>query len=118
MLLSFFYMLREGGMKTDDFYYLARTTLVKDESELDRFDRIFGAYFKGVEDSLSDLFQEIPEEWLRHNAELALTEEERAQIESMGGFEELMRALQERLNEQDERHEGGSKWIGTARGLA
>jgi uncharacterized protein with von Willebrand factor type A (vWA) domain len=87
---------------------------VKDESELDRFDRIFGAYFKGVEDSLSDLFQEIPEEWLRHNAELALTEEERAQIESMGGFEELMRALQERLNEQDERHEGGSKWIGTA----
>jgi uncharacterized protein with von Willebrand factor type A (vWA) domain len=86
---------------------------VKDESELDRFDRIFGAYFKGVEDSLSDLFQEIPEEWLRHNAELALTEEERAQIESMGGFEELMRALQERLNEQDERHEGGS-----TRGLA
>jgi uncharacterized protein with von Willebrand factor type A (vWA) domain len=73
-----------------------------------------GAYFKGVEDSLSDLFQEIPEDWLRHHAELALTEEERAQIESMGGFEELMRALQERLDEQDERHEGGSKWIGTA----
>jgi uncharacterized protein with von Willebrand factor type A (vWA) domain len=127
-------MLREGGMKTsitelltlleamkqglagqsvDDFYYLARTTLVKDESELDRFDRIFGAYFKGVEDSLSDLFQEIPEDWLRHHAELALTEEERAQIESMGGFEELMRALQERLDEQDERHEGGSKQEGS-----
>jgi uncharacterized protein with von Willebrand factor type A (vWA) domain len=135
MLLSFFYMLREGGMKTsitelltlleamkqglagqsvDDFYYLARTTLVKDESELDRFDRIFAAYFKGVEDSLSDLFQEIPEDWLRHQAELMLTEEERAQIESMGGFEELMRALQERLEEQEDRHEGGSKWIGTA----
>ena len=135
MLLSFFYMLREGGMKTsitelltllegmnkglagqsvDDFYYLARTTLVKDESELDRFDRIFGAYFKGVEDSLSDLFQDLPEEWLRHQAELMLTEEERAQIESMGGFEELMRALQERLDEQEDRHEGGSKWIGTA----
>ena len=135
MLLSFFYMLREGGMKTsitelltllegmkkglagqsvDDFYYLARTTLVKDESELDRFDRIFGAYFNGVEDSLSDLFQDLPEEWLRHQAELMLTEEERAQIESMGGFEELMRALQERLDEQEDRHEGGSKWIGTA----
>ena len=135
MLLSFFYMLRQGGMKTsitelltlleamkqglagqsvDDFYYLARTTLVKDESELDRFDRIFGAYFKGLEDSLSDLFQEIPEDWLRHHADLSLTEEERAQIESMGGFEELMRALQERLDEQEDRHEGGSKWIGTA----
>ena len=135
MLLPFFYMLREGGMKTsitewlalleamkkglagqsvDDFYFLARATLVKDESELDRFDRIFGAYFRGVEDSLEDLFQDIPEEWLRHQAELLLTEEERAQIEAMGGFEELMRALQERLEEQQDRHEGGSKWIGTA----
>jgi uncharacterized protein with von Willebrand factor type A (vWA) domain len=135
MLLPFFYMLREGGMKTsitewlalleamkrglagqsvDDFYYLARATLVKDESELDRFDRIFGAYFKGVEDSLSDLFQEVPEDWLRHQAELLLTEDERAQIEAMGGFEELMKALQERLEEQENRHEGGSKWIGTA----
>jgi uncharacterized protein with von Willebrand factor type A (vWA) domain len=135
MLLPFFYMLREGGMKTsitellvllegmrkglagqsvDDFYFLARTTLVKDESDLDRFDRIFGAYFKGVEDSLADLFQEIPEEWLRRQAELMLSEEERAQIEAMGGFEALMRALKERLDEQDERHEGGSRWIGTA----
>ena len=135
MLLPFFYMLREGGMKTsitewlalleamkrglagqsvDDFYYLARTTLVKDESELDRFDRIFGVYFQGVEDSLSDLFQDIPDDWLRAQAELLLTEEERAQIEAMGGFEELMRALQERLEEQEDRHEGGNKWIGTA----
>jgi uncharacterized protein with von Willebrand factor type A (vWA) domain len=135
MLLSFFYLLREGGMKTsitewlalleamkrglagqsvDDFYYLARTTLVKDESQLDRFDRIFGAYFKGVDDALGDLFQDIPEEWLRRQAELLLTEEERAQIESLGGFEELMKALQERLEEQQDRHEGGSKWIGTA----
>ena len=129
MLLPFFYMLREGGMKTsitelltlleamqrglagqsvDDFYYLSRATLVKDESELDRFDRIFGAYFKGVEDSLSDLFQEIPEDWLRQQAELMLSEEERQKIEAMGGFEELMRALQERLDEQEDRHEGGN----------
>ncbi len=134
MLIPFFFMLRDGGMKTsitellvlleamkkgvaghnvDDFYYLARATLVKDESQLDRFDRIFGAYFKGLEDSLADLFQEIPDEWLRAQTELMLTEEERAQIEAMGGFEELMRALQERLAEQDERHEGGNKWIGT-----
>jgi len=134
MLIPFFFMLRDGGMKTsitellvlleamkkgvaghnvDDFYYLARATLVKDESQLDRFDRIFGVYFKGLEDSLADLFQEIPDEWLRAQTELMLTEEERAQIEAMGGFEELMRALQERLAEQDERHEGGNKWIGT-----
>ena len=135
MLIPFFFMLRDGGMKTsitelltlleamkkdvagysvNDFYYLARATLVKDESRLDTFDRIFGAFFKGIDDSLGDLFQEIPEDWLQHQAELMLSEEERAQIEAMGGFEELMRALQERLDEQDERHEGGNKWIGTA----
>ena len=135
MLIPFFYMLREGGMKTsvtelltlheamkcglagqsvDDFYFLARTALVKDEAHLDRFDRIFGAYFKGVDDSLSDIMQDIPEEWMRRQAELSLSEEERALIESMGGFDELMKALQERLEEQGERHEGGSKWIGTA----
>ena len=135
MLIPFFYMLREGGMKTsitelltlheamkrglaghsvDDFYFLARTTLVKDESHLDRFDRIFGAYFKGVDDSLGDLMQDIPEEWLQRQAELSLSEEERALIKSMGGFEALMKALQERLDEQNERHEGGNKWIGTA----
>jgi uncharacterized protein with von Willebrand factor type A (vWA) domain len=135
MLIPFFYTLREGGLKTsitemltlleamnkglagqsvDDFYYLARSALVKDESKLDLFDRIFAAYFKGVEDSLVDLLQDIPEDWLRMQAELNLSEEERAQIEAMGGFEELMRALEERLNEQDDRHEGGNKWIGTA----
>jgi len=135
MLIPFFYMLREGGMKTsvtelltllealkrgvvgtsvDDFYYLARAALVKDESQYDRFDRIFAAYFRGAEDALSDLFETLPEDWLRHEAELVLSEEERAKIESLGGFEELMRALRERLAEQDERHEGGNKWIGTA----
>jgi uncharacterized protein with von Willebrand factor type A (vWA) domain len=135
MLIPFFYQLRDGGMKTsitelltlleamkkgvaghsiDDFYYLARACLVKDESQLDRFDRIFAAYFKGVEDSLADLMQAIPDEWLVRQAELMLTEEERARIEALGGFEELMKALRERLEEQDDRHEGGSKWIGTA----
>ena len=103
-----------AGQSVDDFYYLARTTLVKDESELDRFDRIFGAYFRGVDDVLGDLFADIPDDWLRRQAELLLTEEEREQIESLGGFEELMKALQERLDEQESRHEGGSKWIGTA----
>jgi uncharacterized protein with von Willebrand factor type A (vWA) domain len=135
MLISFFYLLRDGGMKTsitelltlleamkkglaaqsiDDFYYLSRACLVKDESQLDRFDRIFAAYFKGVEETGADLMADLPEEWLRHQAELVLSAEERAQIEALGGFEELMKALQERLDEQDERHEGGSKWIGTA----
>ncbi len=135
MLIPFFFMLREGGMKTsitelltllealkrgvagqsvDDFYFLARAALVKDETELDRFDRIFGAYFKGIEDTLDDLFQDIPEEWLRRQAELNLSEEERAKIEALGGFDELMQALRERLEEQDDRHEGGRKWIGTA----
>jgi uncharacterized protein with von Willebrand factor type A (vWA) domain len=135
MLIPFFYMLRDGGMKTsitelltlleamkrglagqsvEDFYFLARTSLVKDESDLDRFDRIFSAYFKGVEDSLADLMQDIPDDWLRHQAELQLSDEERAQVEAMGGFEALMQALKERLEEQEERHEGGNRWIGTA----
>jgi uncharacterized protein with von Willebrand factor type A (vWA) domain len=135
MLVPFFYHLRQGGIKTsitelltllqamqnglanenvDDFYVLARSCLVKDEARLDRFDRIFAAYFKGVDDALGDLLQDLPEEWLRRQAELHLSDEEKAQIEALGGFEELMRALQERLDEQEERHEGGSRWIGTA----
>ncbi len=135
VLIPFFYHLRTGGMKisitemltlleamreglaqnsVDDFYYLSRACLVKDEAQLDRFDRIFSAYFRGVDDSLRDLAQEIPEEWLRRQAELMLSDEEKAQVEAMGGFDELMKALQARLEEQDERHEGGSRWIGTA----
>ncbi|HNP36985.1 MAG TPA: VWA domain-containing protein [Woeseiaceae bacterium] len=135
MLIPFFFMLRDGGMKTsitelltllealdkglakhevEDFYYLARATLVKDESELDRFDRIFAAYFRGVDDALADLARDLPDDWLKRQAELSLSPEERAQIEAMGGFDELMQALKERLDEQSERHEGGNKWIGTA----
>jgi len=135
MLVPFFFCLRDGGVKVsvtellvllealqrgladnsvDDFYYLARTALVKDESQLDRFDRIFAAYYRGAEDSLSDLFAEVPEDWLRRQAELHLSEEEKAQIESLGGFEALMEALRERLEDQEDRHEGGNRWIGTA----
>ncbi|MCH8866788.1 MAG: VWA domain-containing protein [Proteobacteria bacterium] len=135
MLIPFFFLLRDGGIKTsitellmlleamksglaeesvEEFYYLSRVCLVKDEAHFDRFDRIFAVYFKGVEDSLADLMQDVPEEWLRLQAELMLSEEERAQIEALGGFEALMKALQERFDEQDERHEGGSRWIGTA----
>lgn len=100
--------------KVEDFYYLARTTLVKDESNLDRFDRVFGKVFKGL-DLLSDApAGDIPDEWLRKLAEKHLTEEEKAQIEALGGFEKLMETLRERLKEQEKRHQGGSKWIGTA----
>ncbi|MDG2108233.1 MAG: VWA domain-containing protein [Woeseiaceae bacterium] len=135
MLVSFFYMLREGGIKTsitelltlyeamknglaghnvDDFYLLAKSVLVKNEAHLDRFDRVFGAYFKGIDDSLSDLLQDVPEEWLQRQAELQLSEEEKKLVESMGGFERLLKAFQKRFNEQNKRHEGGGKWIGTA----
>ncbi len=97
----------------EDFYYLARTSLVKDERHLDRFDRVFGHVFKGLEEA-GEGGVELPAEWLKKLAELHLTPEEMAKIEALGGFEEIMKALAERLKEQKERHEGGSKWIGTA----
>ena len=99
------------GYQIDDFYYLSRTTLVKDEKHFDKFDRAFAAYFKGVE-ILTDFTQEIPLEWLRKNLELDLSPEERAKIEKLG-WDELMATLKKRFEEQKERHEGGSKWIGT-----
>ena len=135
MLIKFFFMLREGGLKpsitelltllealqsdvaersVDNFYYLSRACLIKDESQFDQFDRIFAAHFQGIEDAFLALGADLPEEWLRRQAELMLSEEERAQIEAMGGFDKLMEALRERLEEQDGRHEGGNKWIGTA----
>ena len=97
----------------DDFYYLSRSCLVKDETNLDKFDRVFGQVFKGLETPPGETV-EIPEEWLRKLAEKNLTEEEKALIESLGGWDKLMETLQERLREQKERHQGGSKWIGTA----
>ena len=97
----------------DDFYYLSRASLVKDEKNLDKFDRVFGHVFKGLERVDDGLTAEIPAEWLKALTEKFLTDEEKAQIEALGGFEKLMETLQERLKEQKERHEGGSKWIGT-----
>ena len=97
----------------EDFYYLARLCLVKDESHFDKFDRVFASYFKGVTDIGEELQAHIPEEWLRRLSELVLSEEEKAQVEALGGFEKLMETLKKRLAEQKERHQGGSKWIGT-----
>jgi uncharacterized protein len=99
------------GYQVDDFYYLSRTALVKDEKHYDKFDRAFAAYFKGVE-LVTDFTRELPLEWLRKNLELNLSPEELARIEKLG-WDELMDTLKKRLEEQHERHEGGSKWIGT-----
>ena len=96
----------------NDFYFLSRSLLVKDERNLDKFDKVFGSCFRGLEPSEEET-AEIPEEWLRLLNERFLTEEEKAEIEALGGWEKLMETLQKRLEEQKERHEGGNKWIGT-----
>ncbi len=101
----------EGAYKIDDFYYLSRTILVKDEKHYDKFDRAFAAYFKGVE-MVADFTKEVPLEWLRKNLELELSPEDKAKIEKMD-WDELMETLKKRFEDQKERHEGGSKWIGT-----
>lgn len=102
----------------ENFYYLARSALVKDERHLDKFDRVFSEHFKGVVDLAEGIDAvaetEIPEEWLRKLAEKFLTEEEKAEIEALGGWEKLMETLKQRLEEQKGRHQGGNKWIGTA----
>jgi hypothetical protein len=100
-----------SGYKIDDFYYLSRATLVKDEKHYDKFDRAFAAYFKGIE-LVTDFTKDIPLDWLRQTLEKHLSPEEKAAIEKMG-WDELMETLRKRLEEQKERHEGGSKWIGT-----
>ena len=107
----------DGGLanfSVNDFYYLSRTTLVKDEKFLDRFDQVFGHVFRGLEaPENDDGTADIPEEWLKRLAELNLTDEEKAAVEAMGGLEKLMETLKKRLEEQEKRHQGGSKWIGT-----
>ena len=117
--LSFLEALKAGLAQYDveGFYYLARSIMVKDERNLDRFDRAFAATFEGLENaSLAEMIEaaKLPEEWLRKLAERHLTPEEMAQIEAMGDFEKLMETLKQRLAEQEKRHQGGSKWIGTA----
>ncbi len=103
----------------EDFYFLSRAALVKDERHLDRFDMVFGQVFRGLEAPAEEGAEGIapralPEEWLRRMAEKHLTAEERAQVEALGGFDKLMETLRQRLAEQQGRHQGGSKWIGTA----
>ncbi|MCW8844547.1 MAG: VWA domain-containing protein [Gammaproteobacteria bacterium] len=134
MLVRFFFMLREAGLRVslpefltlldaldaglagysvDDFYYLARSALIKDETRFDLFDQVFGAHFRGVETLLGEQLGNIPDEWLRRQLELTLSAEEKARIEALGGWEKLMQTLRQRLEEQKERHQGGNKWIGT-----
>lgn len=133
MLVDFFFTLRQYQVKTslrelldllnalekgvvfasmEDFYYLSRAVLVKDESQFDKFDKGFADYFEGVESI--DLFgKDIPGEWLRKEIDRFFSEEEKKQIEAMGGLEKLMETLKQRLEEQQKRHQGGNKWIGT-----
>jgi len=117
--LSFLEGMKRGLVTYDveGFYFLARTAMVKDERNLDKFDRAFAATFKGLENiSFDDVMKavEIPADWLRKMAEKHLSDEEKREIEALGGFEKLMETLKQRLEEQKERHQGGNKWIGTA----
>ncbi len=134
MLLRFFFLLRTAGVpvsitefltllqalqaqlangSAEDFYFLARSCLVKDERHFDRFDQVFAAHFQGVEGLFDSLMAQIPEEWLQRMGERTLSQEEQARIEALGGWDKLIETLRQRLQEQKERHQGGSKWIGT-----
>ncbi|MBP6513584.1 MAG: VWA domain-containing protein [Steroidobacteraceae bacterium] len=134
MLVRFFGMLRAGGvpvsiteflallealaarvatLSAEDFYFLARTVLVKDEKHYDRFDRVFAAHFQGLEQAFETLVAQVPEEWLRRSMQLQLSDEDKAKIEALGGWDKLMETLRQRLEEQKGRHAGGNKWIGT-----
>jgi uncharacterized protein with von Willebrand factor type A (vWA) domain len=135
MLVRFFLLLRSAGVpatitelmtllealarglgeaSAERFYHLARTCLVKDERYYDRFDRAFAAHFKGAEEVFAHLSRELPADWLEKILVRDLSEEEKAQIQALGGWDELMETLRKRLEEQDGRHQGGNKWIGTA----
>src|SRR5260221_11507525 len=135
MLFDFFFAVKKAGVpasvkefltllealdkgvvygSVDDFYTLARLCLVKDEAYFDRFDLAFAAYFEGVDAIPDGMVTAIPAEWLKKLAERWLTEEEKAKVEALGGWEKLLETLQQRLAEQKARHQGGSKWIGTA----
>ncbi len=103
-----------AARRVEEFYYLSRAALVKDERNLDKFDRVFGKVFQGMELLEQALAAEIPAEWLKKLMEKNLTEEEKKLIEAMGGLDKLLETLRQRLAEQKGRHQGGSKWIGTA----
>jgi uncharacterized protein with von Willebrand factor type A (vWA) domain len=135
MLVNFFFELRQGGVpvtltefltllealrervadvSAQDFYYLSRLCLVKDERHFDRFDRVFAEVFAGAEKLFAQLLPSIPAEWLQAMTARNLTDEEKARVEALGGWDKLLETLRQRLQEQKERHEGGKKWIGTA----
>jgi uncharacterized protein with von Willebrand factor type A (vWA) domain len=134
VLINFFFELRKGGVpvtvtefltllealragvvwaSAEEFYFLARTTLVKDERHYDRFDRVFAEIFNGAQKLFEEIAANVPEEWLRALAASTLTEEEKKKVEALGGWEKLLETLRARLQEQKERHQGGNKWIGT-----
>jgi uncharacterized protein len=134
VLVGFFFELRKGGVpvtttefltllealragvawaSAEEFYFLARTTLVKDERHYDRFDRVFAEIFNGAQQLFEQIVANVPDEWLRALAASTLSEEEKKKIEALGGWEKLLETLRARLQEQKERHEGGNKWIGT-----
>ena len=104
-----------AGGRVEDFYHLSRAVLVKDEKHYDRFDQVFGTVFKGIETigAGEEPSLDVPEDWLKLLNDKFLTDEEKAEIEAMGGFEKLMETLKQRMEEQEKRHEGGNKWIGT-----
>jgi len=104
-----------AGRKVDDFYHLSRAVLVKDEKHYDRFDQVFGKVFSEIESvgAGEEPSLDVPEDWLKLLNEKFLTDEEKAEIEALGGFDKLMETLKQRLEEQKGRHEGGNKWVGT-----
>jgi uncharacterized protein len=103
-----------SGYSSEQFYYLSRATLVKDEKNLDKFDRVFGHVFKGLDFTAEELLATIPAEWLTKLTEKFLTDEEKRMIEALGGLDKILDELRKRLEEQKGRHQGGSKWVGTA----
>ncbi|PCJ79680.1 MAG: VWA domain-containing protein [Flavobacteriales bacterium] len=134
MFLDFFYLLKKEGLhvslqeylslleslnkglisnSVNDFYYLCRSIFVKHESQLDRFDKLFGHHFKGLEYIPDDFLSKIPKEWLEKNFERMFSDEDRKKIEAMGGLDQLMERFKELMKQQKERHEGGNRWIGT-----
>lgn len=134
MLVRFFFQLREAGVpvslpefltlleglerrvasiSAEEFYHFGRIALVKDERHYDRYDRVFAEFFAGAERAFEKISAELPAEWLRNVTEKLLSEEEKRKVESLGGWDKLLETLRERLKEQQGRHEGGNKWIGT-----